>query len=305
MRTAFPATRNVEESAKPGPRVTVARLCYASGMTFLKGWLLVGIMIGAACLLPKVALQAQQVGEQGDNPQVRAAMNDGIASFKAGQYAEAAAIFRTATVLAPGYLLAHLYLGTAESCQIVPDLLTPENLQTAALALTEFDKVLKDHPEDLTAIKQEAAIYRYVHRYDEAIAMEKRAVAIQPEDAEAIYTIGVIDWTRAYNNAIASLAAEGLTDDGEGNAGMSMTACEKLRALNTSLVEDGITNLSRAIEINPNYSDAMQYMQLTYRLHADFACGNKASLARDLKLADELRRKAFELREQPPSTRVK
>jgi tetratricopeptide (TPR) repeat protein len=124
--------------------------------------------------------------------------------------------------------------------------------------------------------------------------MERKIAAILPNEAEAFYIMGSIDWTRAYKNAIQVLATDGLTDNGMGNVRMTRGACDKLRAENTALVEDGIANLSRAIELNPNYSDAMAYLQLTYRRHADFACGNEAAISADLRLADEWIRKAME-----------
>jgi tetratricopeptide (TPR) repeat protein len=251
------------------------------------------------CLLAFAqSLGAQVADQDGESLEVHAAMNDGVKSFKAGQYLEAAASFRTATLLAPGYAIAHLYLGTTYASRIVPDLLTPDNLQTAQSALAEFDVVLKIHPDDLIALKQQASIYRNIQKYDEAIVVEKKLVAMDPRDAEAIYTIGVIDWMRAYRNAIETLTADGVTDDGLGNTSMTRGACEKLRVQNAALVEDGIAALTRAIELKPDYSDAMQYLQLTYRRRADFACGDKTALSAELKLADQWTKKSIDTRKQ-------
>jgi tetratricopeptide (TPR) repeat protein len=110
--------------------------------------------------------------------------------------------------------------------------------------------------------------------------------------------MGYMDWTRAYKSAIDALIQDGLTDDGMGNAKMTHAACEKLREQNMPLVEDGIASLTRAIELNPNYDDAMEYLQLTYRRHADFACGDEAARSADVKLADQWAQKAIEVRKQ-------
>jgi hypothetical protein len=90
------------------------------------------------------------------------------------------------------------------------------------------------------------------------------------------------------------LTEDGDSDDGIGNTKMLRGACEKLRAENTALVNDGIANLKRAIELKPDNADAMQYLQLMYRRHADLACGDKTALSADLKLAEEWTRKAVE-----------
>jgi tetratricopeptide (TPR) repeat protein len=253
-------------------------------------------IIVVVCLVVLAAgARAQQPGEDG---RAVAAMNNGIAAFKAARYQEAAVSFRMAALLDPTNENAHLYLGTTYAVQFVPNLFTPENLQIAESALTEFDGVLKVHPGDLIAMKQEAAVYRNLQRYDQAMKMETKIAAIEPNNPEAFYIMGYVDWTRAYKSAIDALIQDGLTDDGVGNAKMTHAACEKLREQNMPLVEDGIASLTRAIELNPNYDDAMEYLQLTYRRHADFACGDEAARSADVKLADQWAQKAIEVRKQ-------
>ena len=260
------------------------------------GLALAGTLLAAISVVVAPDVRAQQLDGDDAALEVQSAINGGIAAFKSGQYADAAASFSVAARLDPGNEMAHLYLGTAYAFQVVPNLLTPENKQTALSALAEFDAVLKIHPDNLSAIKQAASIDRDIQRYDDALAMEKRAVAINPNDAEAIYDIGYIDWDKANKNAIRVLTGDGVTDDGKGNASLLPHACGELRAENTALVNDGIANLKRAIELKPDNSDAMQYLQLMYRRRADLTCGDKTAIGADLKLADEWKRKASEAR---------
>ena len=70
--------------------------------------------------------------------------------------------------------------------------------------------MLAKDPNDLTALKQIASIDRNIKKLDEAKEYEKKVIAIAPKDAEAYYTIGVVDWMQAYKNAITILAADGL-----------------------------------------------------------------------------------------------
>ncbi|HEX9201429.1 MAG TPA: hypothetical protein VF865_17865 [Acidobacteriaceae bacterium] len=270
----------------------------------MKSWLglaFAGTLLAALSVVVAPGARAQQLDGDETTLQAQAAINGGMAAFKNGQYADAAAAFSVATRLDPGNEEAHLYLGTAYAFQVVPYLLTPENKQMALSALAEFDAVLKIHPDNLSAIKQAASIDRDIQRYDDALLMEKRAVAINPNDAEAIYVIGYIDWDKANRNAIRLLTEDGVTDDGKGNASLLPHACQELRAANTALVNDGIVNLKRAIELKPDNSDAMQYLQLMYRRHADLACGDKTAIGADLKLADEWKLKANEAR-KPEAT---
>jgi Tfp pilus assembly protein PilF len=46
---------------------------------------------------------------------------------------------------------------------------------------------------------------------------------------------------------------------------------EALRATNLPIVEEGIQNLQKALSIDPQYDDAMAYMNLLHRERADLA----------------------------------
>ena len=216
----------------------------------------------------------------------------GVQAFKAGQYERATNLFQESIQLDPSYQNAHLYLATAYSYQVVPNLDTPENLKIAQKALTGFDEVLAKDSNDLGALRQEASIYRNIKQYDKAKAIEQKIISLDPKDSEANYTIGVIDWTQAYKNAVQILAGQGLTDDGNGNVKKSKDTCAKLVAQNTPLVNEALQYLQKAVEINPNYDDAMQYLNLSYRRKADLECGNDEARKADLAQADQWVQKA-------------
>jgi hypothetical protein len=52
------------------------------------------------------------------------------------------------------------------------------------------------------------------------------------------------------------------------------------------MIEEGMDNLNKAIELRPDYDDAMAYVNLMYRERADLECDDPAARARDLKSAD-------------------
>jgi tetratricopeptide (TPR) repeat protein len=168
----------------------------------------------------------------------------------------------------------------------------------AQKAISGFQAVLDSNPTDVTALKQIASINRNIQKFDLAKQYELKVIAAAPNEPEAYYIIGFVDWTLAYKNAVAVLAADGLTDDGEGNKKMTKAACAKMQAANADLVNDGLTNLNKAVELNPTYDDAMQYIQLTYRRKADLDCGNEAARKADLASADQWIQKAMGARKQ-------
>ncbi len=225
-------------------------------------------------------------------------LTKGVQAFKNARYEEAVDHFQNAIELDP-----ELRDGEALSCdllsyQVVPNLDTPENLAIAQKALDGFQAILAKDPNDLTALKQIASIYLNIKKLDEAKEYQKKVIALDPNDAEAYYTVGVVDWMQAYKNATTILAADGLTDDGNGNVKKSKAACQKLQEANTALVAEGLQYLQKAVEINPNYDDAMQYLNLTYRRKADLECGDDNARKADLAKADEWSQKAMGARKE-------
>lgn len=220
-------------------------------------------------------------------------LNKGVQAFKSARFEDATNHFQTAISLDPEYGNAKLYLATAYASQVVPNLETPENLAVANKALEGFQSVLAKDPNDLAALKQIASIDRNIKKLDEAKEYEKKVIAVSPNDAEAHYTIGVVDWMQAYKNAVATLAADGSTDAGDGNPKKSKGACDKLKQQNTATVSEGMDYLNKAVAINPNYDDAMQYLNLTYRRKADLECPDDAARKADLAKAEEWSNKAM------------
>jgi len=217
----------------------------------------------------------------------------GIEAFKSGKYEEAVNYFQKSVALNPNDPTCRLYLATAYSYEVVPDLDTPENLATAKKAIDGFNAVLADKPDDIDALKQVASIHRNIKQYDQAKADELKIISLDPKDSEANYTIGVIDWTQAYKHATDILAAAGLQDDGNGNVKKPKPVCDKLVAANQGLIDEGMKYLQQAIAINPTYDAAMEYLQLTYRRKADLECGNDAARKADLAQADVWVQKAM------------
>ncbi len=220
-------------------------------------------------------------------------LTKGVQAFKNARYDEAVDHFQTSIALDPTYEQAKLYLATAYSYQVVPNLDTPENLKIAQKALDGFHAVLAKDPNDLTALRQIASIDRNVKKMDEAKEYERKVIALDPNDSEAFYTIGVVDWLQEYKNALTILAADGFKDDGDGNAKKSKGACQKLVEANTPLVTEGLENLNKAVDINKNYEEAMSYLNLTYRRKADLECGNDAARKDDLAKADDWTQRAL------------
>jgi tetratricopeptide (TPR) repeat protein len=243
----------------------------------------------AALLFGAIHLASAQTREGNE-------LNLGVDAYKSAHYEEAIAHFQKAVDLDPGSVMAKMYLGTALSQNIVPGLYTPENLKISQQALDVFQQVLLVKPRDVNTMKQIAGIYFNIKKLDDAKEWQKKVLNEDSSDAEAAYTIGVIDWTEAHQNKLSALSSFGLNDDGRGNASAPASVMGKLREQNEPLVEEALKYLTLALQLRANYDDAMQYLNLAYRCKADLDWDDDAARSEDIAAAQEWTRKAMETR---------
>jgi tetratricopeptide (TPR) repeat protein len=225
--------------------------------------------------------------------QARDQLNKGVSAYKNARYEEAINHFQQAVNLDPSLPMARLYLATAYAQQVIPDVNTPENLKNAQMAIDGFQQVLDKDSKDINSLKGIASLYFNTGKYDLAKQWQQKVIAVDPQDAEAAYTIGVIDWGAARRNAVAALQGAGLQDQADGNPKLPKAACQKLQQQNAPLVQEGMDYLQKAVQIRPSYDDAMAYINLMYRRKADLACGDDAGRKADLAQADQWREKAM------------
>jgi tetratricopeptide (TPR) repeat protein len=256
------------------------------------------LIAGLAGLSPVLAQESKEF-------KAREEINLGLEAFKQSHYDLATARFEHAVELDPENSIAHLYLATSLMEQIVPGLISPENLTLAHRAIEEYKGIIAKDPGNLVALKSIASVYFSIQDFESALQGQNAVLAVDPDDVEAHYVIGVIDWSLAHQNALHKLDAAKLTDDGMGNRKLDPKACRSLQAANSALVQDGLQHLLRAVELRPQYSDAMACLNLTYRRKADLECTDAAARSADVQQAKQWARRSMEARtaqtQQPSS----
>ena len=220
-------------------------------------------------------------------------LNKGVEAFKSAHYEEAINHFQLATQLDPSLPMAKTYLASALAQNVVPGITSADNLRVADQAIGLFQEVLAKDPTDVNSAKQIAAIYFSVNNFEKAKEWQRRVLQLDPKDAEAAYTIGVINYTLAYKNAKELLASVGLSDDGEGNVKAPKKILQQIRDKNQDLVEEALHYLNMAIANRANYDDAMVYINLVYRRKADVVFQDPAAVRDAVASAKEWANKAM------------
>jgi len=215
----------------------------------------------------------------------------GVAAYKNNHYDEAISHFEKAAQLDPSNISAHLYLATTHTSLYIPGVDSPDNVAEADHAVAEYQEVLglsSNKEQRVNSSKGIAYLFLNLKRWDDARTYYLMAADIDLNDPEPYYSIGVIAWSQCYRPRMEERARLGLRPDQQLSAKNpeQRKLCDDLRAKNWSVIEDGIMNLDKAINLRPDYDDAMAYMNLMYRERADLECEDPAARNRDLRTAD-------------------
>src|SRR5579864_1493146 len=219
-------------------------------------------------------------------------LNKGVEAYKNSHYEQAIDHFQQAVQLDPALINARMYLATAFVSQYIPGVDSPDNIRTAQQAIDEYQKVL-DTPsaardQKVNSAKGVAYLYLNQKKWDDAKKYYRMASDMDPNDPEPYYSVGVIDWTACYQPRMEERAKLGMKPEEHLNPKNKdqKKACDELKVKNAPAISEGIDSLNKAIQLRPDYDDAMAYMNLMYREKADVECDDAGSRADDLKTAD-------------------
>ena len=234
-------------------------------------------------------------------------LNKGVAAYRDGKYDQAIEFFKDAKDNDPSLTNARLYLATAYATQYIPGAPSDENVRMGQAAVKEFQDVLSADPNNIPAIDGIGSILFNMagtpytrSRFEESKTYHMKHIALKPEDPEPYYWIGVIDWTLTYRDNLEMRgkwrldhAGKALKDDDP----MPKDIIDQYSKENGTMIDEGIDDLKKALELRPDYDDAMAYMNLLLRRKADEAATPDARAAL-LKQADDFVEKAKEIKQK-------
>lgn len=142
-------------------------------------------------------------------------------------------------------------------------------------AIAYLEKNLASRPNDLALINQIATMYQKKGDFTKALEYFAKRAEMDPNNKEAWYTLGVNCWARSYHGGVA----------------VSQTEREEV-------VDKGIQALEKALAIDPDYFDALSYINLIYREKAKALAtvGKNAEAGQAIAKADEYQKRAIDIR---------
>ena len=197
----------------------------------------------------------------------RSQINEGVSAFKNAQFPQAVEHFKTAVELEPEFSTARLYLAVAYMQQYVPGAESPDNVKMADQALAEFQKVLEKDPSNKTAAAYIATLKLNQKKWDEAEQWYQKVVQLDPKNTDAYYSLGFIAWSKWYPAYATSM--HDLKQPMDSNFPIKDKKVKaELKEKWDKVIQTGIDNLNKCLEIDPLYSDAMAYENLLIRERA-------------------------------------
>jgi tetratricopeptide (TPR) repeat protein len=248
-------------------------------------------------ILLVVVVAGLAAGAGCDKLRARDKLNKGVHAFTAGQYDAAIEDFKEAKQYDPNLLNARLYLATAYANQYIPGAPSDENVRNGQQAIQEFQDVLSQDPKSIPAIDGIGSILYNMaggppfdpKKMEESKTYHQKHIEVKPEDPESYYWIGVIDWSLAYRGnkdmraEYNNNSKKPIKDTDPMPPALAKQFADKYGAI----IDEGMADLKKGIELRPDYDDAMAYLNLLYRQKADTEATAEARDADD-KAADDL-----------------
>jgi tetratricopeptide (TPR) repeat protein len=261
--------------------------------------------LSASLLVVTLSLGAQAQDLTEKQQSARQKLEDGVQAYRHADFDEAIKDFQQAAVLDPSLINAHLYLATAYASQFIPGAPTPDNVSFGTKALDQFQSVLAQEPNNLPAIDGIGSVLYNLggnpfdrQKLEESKTYHLRHIRISPNDPEPYYWVGVIDWGLAFHaeRQIREDWTKQTAIELPENEPLTGVLLQRLRAETQTEIEEGMKYLKTALDLRPDYDDAMAYLNLIYREKANTET-DAAAREQDIKAADDLVRKVMDIKQ--------
>ncbi len=194
----------------------------------------------------------------------------------AAQYQSALAAYEEALRLDPGEKKLHKHIGIAYMGMYEPGSKHAKDLEFAEKAVENLKKYNEAYPEDKKALEYLVSMYLNTERYDDAIAFyQNELLKRDPKDTKAMQSVAMLYFKKGdFDNGVKWLKQR-LTVEGNNPEVYYLIGVQAWDRsynfpdldpeLRGKFVEEGLQALNKAIELKPDYFEAVSYINLLYR----------------------------------------
>jgi tetratricopeptide (TPR) repeat protein len=241
--------------------------------------------------------------------QSRSEIRSGNESFRVGKYDTALARYNRALQLDPGEKKIYKNIGLAYMGMYQPGSKHPKDLDYAQKAIDYLKKYIEAFPEDKKAPEYLVTMYLNSSRVDDALAFFQDYSQKHPNDAKAKETMANLYFQKADFPKGVQMMEEAMKITGpkketyETIGAQAWDKAHNYPELNDeqrqAVITQGIDAENKALAIDPNYIEALAFINLLYREQARIdQRTNPERATEDIAKADEYRNKAIELNKQ-------
>ena len=149
------------------------------------------------------------------------------------------------------------------------------NAQKYDDAIEYFKEFIQKHSTDSAAVQTVAMLYARKGDFENSMIWQRKRAELEPTNAEVFYTMGVTAWDKSYNTVPEAMTGE----------------------VRRAIIDEGMKNLNKALELKPDYFESMFYVNLLYREMGKLE-NDPAKKAEYAAKADEWQKKGLEIRKQ-------
>jgi tetratricopeptide (TPR) repeat protein len=200
-----------------------------------------------------------------------------------GDYPTALIHAQKAVELAPGGANAHFAVAGIADDMCLPNANPGPDMRLCNLAIDEYKRALQLDSTHREALKDLAYLLWQFGREEESQGYYLKALALEPNDPEALAAIAVNGYMRSYRDIAPRNGKAGI----ELETPNEMPWCSEARNANLARLNEVLSYLTKAQQIKGDKSDFAVWLGLTYRLRAAIQCGDSRAFAADIGAAEK------------------
>jgi len=234
---------------------------------------------------------------------------------KSQQYQTALASYQEAFRLDPNEKKLHKAIGYAYMGMYQPGSKHPKDLEMAVKAIENLKIYVDAYPQDRKAREVILSLYLSTERFDEAVSFYQQMLQENPNDAKAMSSLASIYFKRGdFNGGVAWLEKRIAAEPPEVRPEVyhligaqawdrSYNYLDLGPVERAQIVEQGLQALNKAVELRPDYFEAISYINLLYREKAKMET-DPVKQQEYMATADQYRNQAIELRKKSMASRT-